>query len=116
MKITRTPVTILSACGLAGALAAGTLALGCDAGPSNTPAQSTTAQAGGAPALTYDALLEVLGNPDPFERARQLGELLPKLGRDSLRPVKLILKMTSQAEIELGASDYELLMAYWARF
>ena len=46
--------------------------------------------------------------------ARQLSELLPKVGPRALPAVKMVLKQTSTAELELDAADYELLIRYWA--
>ncbi len=120
MKKTPPPLILSFARVLACSVTAAALVLGCgtersDDAPVLPSAADARPDASGGADLGYESLLALLGNPDGFERARKLAELLPKLGPGSLPPVKMVLKQTATAEIELGAADYELLMRFWAR-
>src|SRR5688500_11674888 len=105
----------LHAIGLSLSAAAAALALGgCDAfPPAEQPAATTpTPEQSTASTLSYDELVVLIGEPEPFAKARKLGELLPTLGPGSLPAVKDVLE--EAAALELGALEYELLMRYWA--
>jgi len=64
--------------------------------------------------LSYEALVELIGDPDEFAKARKLGALLPTLGPEALPAVKDALEQA--AALEMGALEFELLMRYWASF
>ncbi len=58
-----------------------------------------------------DRLSIALDDPDAFERARLLGELLPQLGPEALPEVRAIL---DRFRVQLGAVEFELLVRFWA--
>jgi hypothetical protein len=94
---------------------AAAIAAGChpeSAHPSGSTASSSAGAAGSE--ITYEGLVAVLADRDEFSRARKLGELLPTLGPQGVPIVRQVLEQFASARIELGASDYELLMRYWA--
>ena len=94
---------------------AAAIAAGChpeNAKPSGSTASSSASAAGSE--ITYEGLVAVISDPDEFARARKLGELLPALGPRGLPIVKQVIGQFASARIEMGASDYELLMRYWA--
>jgi hypothetical protein len=106
-KILRTAlVTTLGAIGLAA----------CDpAQPPNTTVAGSVAEAipeGETLAdLVREALADVVRDQDTFSRARRLGALLPTLGPELVPTVVETLKNPS---LDLGATDFELLVRYWA--
>jgi hypothetical protein len=61
--------------------------------------------------LVRDALTHVMGDPDPYSRARRLGTLLPTLGPDALPAVKQTL---ANPMLELRSTETELQVRFWA--
>jgi hypothetical protein len=99
---------------IAGAAAA---TVGCDArlsAPAASPPTSAAATTGSEPDFTYESFVELIGNPDHFAVARILGERLPKIGPGSLPALQKVLE--DSPTLELNATEFELLMRYWARF
>jgi hypothetical protein len=87
---------------------------GCDAqspDPTESPAAEVPSASTGAD-LTYEEIVALFANPDPFEIARTLGERLPPLGPGSLPAIKTALD--DAADLEIDAAGFELLMRYWA--
>lgn len=93
------------------AVAASALALaGCDAAPPTEPPQTPeTAERDSSAA--GGSIAAVLREADPYARARGLGSLLPTLGADSVPEVQKILVDWT---LDLGATEYELLVRFWA--
>jgi len=94
-------------------LAASPLA-SCDATPPEeraaSPAPSTPTAT--APAESpAEALADVLRERDAYERARRLAVLLPELGPDAVPAVKRNLDRLRHG---LGATEFELLVRFWA--
>ncbi len=94
------------------------LAIGCDARPPAEP-EPAAPKAPNLPSIpdtgakiSYEELLALIAKPDPFEKARELGALLPTLGAEALPAVREVL--THVAVLELSATEFELLMRYWA--
>ncbi len=61
--------------------------------------------------LVGRSLAEILRDPDAYSRARRLGTLLPTLGPEFVPVVKQTLEDTA---LDLGASELELLVRFWA--
>jgi hypothetical protein len=78
--------------------------------PADAPAASPPSASGTD--LSYQSLVELIGNPDDFAKASRLGTLLPKLGPESLPAVKRVL--SEEHVLDMGAVEYELLMRYWS--
>lgn len=57
------------------------------------------------------AVIEILDEPDPFTRARRLGELLPTWGADKTSTVRSLL---DDPALNLDATSYDLLARTWA--
>ena len=85
-------------------------ALGCDARP---PATSTPSPGATEADFTYESLVELIGNPDDFAVARDLGERLPKMGPGSIPVIEEVL--IDAATLELDPVEHQLLIRYWAR-
>jgi hypothetical protein len=87
---------------------------GCDAAPpaQSDRANSTQAAPLGSGDLSYERIRELVANPDGYARARDLATLLPTLGPGSVPAVKRALD--DAAALEMGATEFELLMRYWA--
>lgn len=78
--------------------------------PDGAPAATQSAASG--PDLSYQSLVELIGDRDDFAKASRLGALLPKLGPGALPAVK---KVLGDAEaLDMGGVEYELLLRYWA--
>ncbi len=98
-----------------GAATAAVIALnGCDAAPpaQSDRADSTQAAPLGSGDLSYERIRELVADPDGFARARELATLLPTLGPGSVPAVKQAL--ADAAALQMGATEFELLMRYWA--
>jgi hypothetical protein len=61
--------------------------------------------------VVREALADVLRDDDAYSRARRLGALLPTLGPELVPAVKQVLKNPT---LDLGATEFELLLRYWA--
>jgi len=79
------------------------------AGSRADPIRSAPAATGD---LSYQAIRELLGDPDDFARARKLGALLPTLGPGSIPAVKAALEDADT--LQMGAVEFELFVRYWA--
>ena len=77
----------------------------------DAPAATSPAAPAG-PDLSYQSLVELIGDPDDFAKANRLGALLPKLGPGALPTVKRVLGEDSV--FEMGGVEFELLLRYWA--
>jgi hypothetical protein len=102
---------------LLGCVGAGiaSLAMGCEPSASAPPPQAAPApSAAAAPAAgsSQADLAAAIAENDPFERARKLSELLPRLGADAIPAVKDQLLRTRAL---LGGAEFELLTRFWAR-
>jgi len=76
------------------------------------PTQPATIRVQDAPAdPVRESIAEALQNPDAFARIRTLATLLPTLGAEHVAAVKQTLSDTS---LDLGPSDLELLVRFWA--
>jgi len=75
-------------------------------------APDATQSAASGPDLSYQNLVELIGDPDDFAKASRLGALLPKLGRGWLPAVKEVLGEADA--FEMGGVEFELLLRYWA--
>src|SRR5262245_2940724 len=58
-----------------------------------------------------EGLAAALRDPDPYARARSLGELLPTLGAEAVPEVR---KALDEFRLGLGAVEFELLLRFWA--
>lgn len=98
---------------------AGLLLGGCDG--SEAPKSAASAPNSTTPAGTPEQteaefsrrLAEVLAEPDPYQRARRLGALLPELGPEVVPEIRRTL---NAFPMELGAVEYELLTRFWAAY
>jgi len=61
--------------------------------------------------VVREALADVLRDEDPYSRARRFGTLLPTLGPELVPAVKQTLE---DPALDLGATEFELLLLYWA--
>jgi hypothetical protein len=61
--------------------------------------------------VVREALADVLRDDDAYSRARRLGALLPTLGPELVPAVKQTLE---DPTLDLGATEFELLLRYWA--
>jgi hypothetical protein len=61
--------------------------------------------------VVREALADVMRDEDPYARARRLGALLPTLGPELIPAVEHTLE---DPTLILGATEYELLLRYWA--
>jgi hypothetical protein len=61
--------------------------------------------------VVREALADVLRDTDPYSRARRFGALLPTLGPELVPAVKQTLE---DPTLDLGATEFELLLRYWA--
>ena len=61
--------------------------------------------------VVREALADVIRDEDAFSRARRLGILLPTLGPELVPAVKQTLE---DPTLDLGATEFELLLRYWA--
>src|SRR5262249_12675350 len=82
---------------------------GCDAAspPAGAP-PDRAARDSGSPG---GAITAALRDKDPFARARLLGALLPTLGADAVPEAEQALRNPT---LERGATEYELLVRFWA--
>lgn len=62
--------------------------------------------------LDRAALIELIGHPDPFYKARELGRRLPESGPEIVPVVESILE--DAPELELAATEFELMLRAWA--
>jgi hypothetical protein len=104
--------------GFAFVAAVGAIGLGaCDPTPApNTgasgPVESEAIPEGETLAdVVREALADVLRDGDAYSRARRLGALLPTLGPDLVPAVQQTLENPT---LNFGATEYELLLRYWA--
>jgi len=102
-KTTRSTICILVLAGLA--------LVGCDAPAPPDPAESQSGKAQEAASEDFQALAKALNDPDPYARARSLGTLLPMLPPEAVAEVK---KTLEHFRLELGATEFELLLRFWA--
>jgi hypothetical protein len=100
---------------LAFAVALGAIGLGaCDPAP---PPVATVVEPEAIPEgetlsdVVREALADVLRDEDAYSRARRLGALLPTLGPELVPAVKQTL---DDPVLDFGATEYELLVRYWA--
>ncbi len=91
------------------ALLLATLAITACSDASDPPSAKSGASAS---SISYDELIALIADPDEFSKARKLGELLPSLGPDAVPTVKSVL--AEAAPLEMGATEFELLLRYWA--
>ena len=61
--------------------------------------------------VVREALADVVRDPDAYSRARRLGALLPTLGPELVPAVQQTLE---DSTLDLGATEFELLVRYWA--
>jgi hypothetical protein len=96
----------------------GTIGLGaCDPAPAPNTTVAGSVERKAVPAgetltdVVQLALVDVLRDEDAYSRARRLGALLPTLGPELVPAVKPTLENLTLA---LGATEFELLLRYWA--
>lgn len=61
--------------------------------------------------LVREAIADVIRDQDTYSRARRLGALLPTLGPEF---VPTVVETLENEALDLGATDFELLVRYWA--
>jgi len=98
--------------------AVGAIGLGaCDPTPAPNTGASGPVEPEAIPAgetltdVVREALADVLRDDDAYSRARRLGALLPTLGPELVPAVKQTL---DDPALEFGATEFELLVRYWA--
>jgi hypothetical protein len=64
-----------------------------------------------SPGQSREALLQAIGETDPFVRAIRLGILLPTLSPEAVKDARWLLEDSTS---HLGAAEVELLMRFWA--
>jgi hypothetical protein len=90
---------------------------GCDPAPPPNAGVSEPVESEARPTgetlndVVREALIDVLRDEDAFSRARRLGTLLPTLGPELVLAVKQALE---DLTLDFGATEYELLLRYWA--
>jgi len=90
---------------------------GCDPAPPPNAGVSGPVESEARPAgetlndVVREALADVVRDEDAFSRARRLATLLPTLGPELVPAVKQTLE---DVTLDFGATEYELLLRYWA--
>ena len=94
---------------------AAAIAVSCHPEAAEPPGSTASSDASAAGSeITFEDLVAVLSDRDEFARARKLGELLPALGPGAVPIVKQVIGQFASERIELGASDFALLLRFWA--